>query len=560
MPEIDRGRVVAITFDGRLIEATAGSSLLEALSAGGILLRSDCGGGGRCGRCRLHAAPGDAESLSPATPAEREHLGEARLLQGERLACQTMVYGPTGVRIPAASLRPPALAPEPAPPSLVVAPPLAPSAAGRGTRPAFGAAIDLGTTTIAVYLCDLRQGRVVASSAVPNPQSLFGSDVISRIAAARQASSILVRLQRLAVGAIAAALECLCRELGTQPQRIVRLTAVGNSAMLHLLLGEDPAPMGVHPYRPRFTAARCLPGCRIGLPLSPRAALRTLPLIGGFLGADIVAAAMAVGLDARPPGTLLVDVGTNGEIMLATGNGFLAASCATGPALEGAAIRHGVPAGAGAIHAVRHDPATGRLRWRLIPGTGGAAQKASGLCGSGVVGALAALLRMGAVNLDGRFNAALPSPCWRRGQEGILEFEIASAAASRDASPITLTQTDIRAIQLAKGALRAGIDLLCRATGTAKPTAILLAGAFGSRIDRRDALRIGMLPSLPLSRISAVGNAAGAGAVMALVERGSLTRAAAIARRTRMLDLAAQPDFQAAFIAALPFGPTLRIR
>lgn len=311
--------------------------------------------------------------------------------------------------------------------------------------------------------------------------------------------------------------------------------------------------MGVFPYRPLFSEDRHLPCSRIGLTFNPDAVLHTLPLIGGYLGADIIGAALAVDLARRPPGTMLVDVGTNGEIMLVTGDGFAATSCASGPALEGAAIRHGMQATSGAISGVRFEPRTGRLDCTLIQHDAGTPKKAAGICGSGVIGTVAALLQAGAIEKSGRFSAAFESECWRRDDNGILEFEIIAAPDTLSGSPITLTQADVRALQLAKGALRAGIELLCHANGMDRPVSILLAGAFGACIRSDDAFQIGMFPALKAAEIEVVGNAAGTGAILALCDDASFARAREIARRTRIFDLAGHPGFQSTFIEHLSF-------
>jgi uncharacterized 2Fe-2S/4Fe-4S cluster protein (DUF4445 family) len=357
----------------------------------------------------------------------------------------------------------------------------------------------------------------------------------------------------MAVSAIDWAVSALCRRVRIDPQEIEAVMAVGNSIMIHLLLGEDPSSMGVFPYRPLFSGERHLPCKRIGLTFNPQAVLHTLPLIGGYLGADIVAAALAVELTSRPPGTLLVDVGTNGELILATGKGFAATSCATGPALEGAAIRHGMQAASGAITGVRYDPETGRVDCNLIQRDADNPQKAAGICGSGVISAVAAFLRAGAIARSGSFVPTFPSECRRRDEIDGPELQLVPARESRSGLPITITQADVRALQLAKGALRAGIDLLCRQNGMERPSRILLAGAFGSCIDTADALEIGMFPPLPASQIEAVGNAAGLGAVLALCDEAERLPAREIARTTMIFDLAGHPDFQNVFIKRLSF-------
>jgi uncharacterized 2Fe-2S/4Fe-4S cluster protein (DUF4445 family) len=331
------------------------------------------------------------------------------------------------------------------------------------------------------------------------------------------------------------------------------MVAVGNSTMVHLLLGEDPSSLGVFPYAPRFREDRRVDAGSVGLSLNPGARLRTLPLIGGHLGADILGAAIAAGLPEATRGTILVDVGTNGEIISPTERGWAAASCATGPAFEGAAITHGMQATSGAIDAVRFNRTTGCLDYSVIRGDPGRAGTPAGICGSGVIAAVAELLRAGIILKNGSFNAGCGSPCLRPGAGGILEFEIAPAGARHHRIAITLTQADVRAVQLAKAALRTGIELLCRENGIHRPRRILLAGTFGSVIDRRDALALGMFPPVEADEIEGVGNAAGAGTVRALLREDYFQQARQLAAATRVLDLAAHPDFQDTFVTFLSF-------
>ncbi len=281
--------------------------------------------------------------------------------------------------------------------------------------------------------------------------------------------------------------------------------------------------------------------------------LRALSLVSGYLGADLIGAALAADMARLPPGTLLVDVGTNGEVILRAAEGFAATSCATGPALEGAAIQHGMQTASGAVDAVRFNLQTRCLDFTLIQRDAARPQLASGICGSGVISAVAELLPVGVIAKSGSFDAGFESPCLRRGPNGTPAFEIVAARTARGGAPIVLTQADVRAVQLAKGALRAGIELLCRANHIQWPSKILLAGAFGSYIDTADALRIGMFPPMPLDEIEGVGNAAGAGAILALCDDGCLDDARELARRTWVFDLAAHPDFQDTFISYLSF-------
>ncbi len=335
-----------------------GSNLMEAMVSAGHLLRSDCGGKGRCGKCRVRVAATAAGTLTEPDEAERGALGEARLAEGYRLACRAAVLRDAVVEIPDESRLTPEVVRKGLP-TLVSK--LESPAASRTGRPAAGQgiAVDVGTTTIAVYLCDLESRSVIASTSVRNPQAIFGDDVVSRISAVRTDPALLPRLQEMAVKAVDWAVLALCRRAGIKPRAVGSGVAVGNSTMVHLLLGEDPSSIGVFPYAPLFVEDKNLPAGDIGLRFNPDARLRTLPLISGYLGSDIVGAALAADLASEAPGTLLIDVGTNGEIILKAAAGFVATSCATGPALEGAAIHDGMQATSGAIDRVCFNPGTG---------------------------------------------------------------------------------------------------------------------------------------------------------------------------------------------------------
>ena len=542
--------MVQLRIDDQAVTVAKGLNLMEAMVSAGYLLRSDCGGNGRCGKCRVRVAASSAHALTEPDEAERRSLGETHLAARYRLACRTAVLRDAVVEIPDESRLTPEVIQKGLPTHVSR---LESATASRPPDSAWGIAVDVGTTTVAVYLCDLEQRAVTASTSIRNPQAIFGDDVISRISAVRLDPGSLPRLQSMTVSAIDWAVNALCRQVRIDPRKIGAAIAVGNSTMLHLLLGEDPSSIGVFPYAPGFVEARSLSAAAVGLRFNPAARLRTLPLISGYLGADIVSAAMAVDLARHASGTMLVDVGTNGEIIMRTDTALSATSCATGPAFEGAAIRHGMQATSGAIDAARFNPQTGNLDVTVVQRGDGPAPLPAGICGSGIISTVAELLRAGIILKSGRFNPDGDSACLRAGESGAMEFEIVPAGETQTGRSITLTQADVRAVQLAKGALRTGIDLLCRENNLPQPTRILLAGAFGSYIDKTAALAIGMFPALPESAIEVVGNAAGAGAILTLFDDDYVNRSKALAQTTRVVDLAAHPDFQNTFIQSLSF-------
>ena len=541
-----------ITVGGRTVHVQEGATLMEGLVAAGLLLRSDCGGRGRCGKCLVQMRGPGREGLSAPDDVEVRSVGNEKLAEGYRLACRARVQGEASIDIPAASrLTREVMRKDLTSQALQV---LLPSSVPRpGRLDLWGVAVDLGTTTIAVYLCDLGKNAVAASTSVRNPQSVFGDDVVSRVSAIRTDTDLLPRLQKLAVNAVEWAVSSLCAQVGLDSEHIAEMVCVGNSIMVHIFLGVNPSSIAVYPYTPGFFEARTVGAASIGLRSGGGARLRTLPLISGYLGADIVGASLASDLLHAPPGTMLVDVGTNGEIVLVGNDGLFATSCATGPAFEGASIRHGMQATSGAVDSVRFSAMSDKPAYTSIQRGAGDPKPPEGVCGSGVISAVAELLRAGIIRKGGEFDVGCGFSSLRRDAEGIAEVIIVPEESSGSGTAITLTQADVRAVQLAKGALRAGIDLLCKESGTDRPQKILLAGAFGSCIDRSDALRIGMFPKVDVSDIEVVGNAAGTGAVLALLEEELFDRAKEIARATRVLDLARHSDFQKTFVGSLSF-------
>jgi len=529
------------------LSADTGQSVLEALIANGIFLRADCGGKGRCGKCLIQIVdPGDGSAL-PLEDGAAEGLPPDLLNKGFRLACQilpaadmTIVIPESSRQIPEVGRKGPILLPDTLPPP-------------KDRSSEYGLAIDLGTTTIAVYLCNLRKGIVSGTVSVRNPQAIFGDDVMSRIGAVARTPETLSRLQRMAVQAIDWAALSLCRSAGMTPEQIASGTVVGNTTMIHLLLGESPASIGMHPYEPRFVAEKTVLGKALGFAGLSSMELYSLPLISGFLGSDILAAALAVDLSHAPVGTMLVDVGTNGEVMFVGEEGMLATSCATGPAFEGATIRHGMHAVSGAISSVSFDASTRRFDCTTIQKRPQHPVLPSGICGTGVISAVAECCRSGLLSLEGRLDRKAASDLLTRPKEGLPELVLVPSEDTRTRDPITLTQKDIRAIQLAKGALLTGMDLLCRHGRRRLPDALLVAGAFGSYIDKTDAFAIGMFPPLPSERLRVVGNAAGAGAILALFDGASRKAARKLASATTVVDLAARAEFQTAFLSALNF-------
>lgn len=420
---------------------------------------------------------------------------------------------------------------------------------------ALGLAIDLGTTTLGALLCDLDSGEVVSQSSAHNPQIRWGADIMNRIASTKPPGQ-LAAMQRAAAEAIGELARDATLAVGARPEDIAEIVVVANTVMHHILLGLDVHSLGVVPFCPTISRSLDLKARELGIPVLPSANVHLLPIEAGFVGADNVAAVLAAAPHESDALTLLIDIGTNGELVLGNRHRLLSASCPTGPALEGANIRFGMRAARGAIEKVRVDPATHEVRFRTIglprwsdrlqPGEIGA----RGLCGSAVLEAVAELFRAGLIDSTGRLYSERPCRRLRQNVDGMWEFVIAWAEQTAIGEDITLTQADVRAIQLAKAALYAGSRLLLDRFGAERPDRVVLAGAFGSVIDLERALAIGLFPDCGLGNVTAIGNAAGDGARMALLNVAVREEAGSLARRIEYLELSTARGFNDAFVSA----------
>lgn len=507
------------------ITARCGEPLLTILAANSILLRSDCGGRGVCGKCRIELL--DAEDSRHSTTA-----------------CTCRVDGDLLIAIPSTSLISPHI--------VAKAEIRLPSKFTEQRRiftktHQYGIAVDLGTTTIAVYVVDRSCGQVLASLALKNPQSLYGDDVMSRIGFAGDNAERLAQLQRLTTGALLWAIDALIADNPQLPESFTTMTVVGNPTMIHLLLGISPASIGISPYVPQFCEARVSEAGPLGL-ARRMTAVQTLPHISGFIGGDILAAAVAVELAEQEPGTLLVDLGTNGELMLKGRDHFYATSCATGPAFEGATLSCGIQAVPGAIDRITVDGHK-RPHFATITAGQGTADKPLGICGSGIISGIAAMLRQGVIENNGALAKDLPVELVDE-VDGVRRYLLHD---EDQRTAVAISQKDIRHVQLGKAALICGIEFLLAAAGIKKPTKILVAGAFGSHLDKDDLLALGMLPPLAAERVFMVGNAAGSGAIMVLCDSLYLKHAEEMASRTTTINLAANADFHNHFITRLSF-------
>jgi uncharacterized 2Fe-2S/4Fe-4S cluster protein (DUF4445 family) len=409
----------------------------------------------------------------------------------------------------------------------------------------LGLAIDLGTTKIAGYLLDLDSGQTLAALGIMNPQIAYGEDVITRIARTRESPSEGARLQRLVVDALNKLAADLCAGINAEPEEIVEAVIVGNTAMHHLLLRLPVEQLVLPPFLPAVSGAMDIKARDVGLRIAPGAYMHLLPNIAGFVGADHVAMLLATEVWQADGVALALDIGTNTEVALISGGEIASVSCASGPAFEGAHIKDGMRAAPGAIERLRL--VDNEVEYQTI---GGGAP--AGLCGSGIVDAIAQLYLAGVLDASGRMADHLRV----RTIGGQREFVLVSEE-ERDGRPaISITQQDVRELQLAKGAVRTGIQVLLEAKGRSEEEIeqVIIAGAFGSYIDVSNAMTIGMLPRLPLDRFRQVGNAAGMGARLALISCSKRVEAQRIAHRVEYIELALVPRFAETFAKATYLG------
>ncbi len=611
-PADEAQTICTVTFQpvGRRVRVPIGTTLLEAGRAAGLELAANCGGIGVCRKCRVTVEDGD---MATPAPAEITSITPDDLARGVRLSCRAEPAGDVRVAVPAAfgkgqrlQLRgkgealscdpaviavqiPPlpldgsrsdwsrfleALKRQDRPGSYTASPAVLArlSAVMRGPEPAFtaflsegwvmdihppksrplGLAIDLGCTKIAAYLIDLATGEELAVGGSANPQIAWGEDLIARLVhaakghnqAAELAAAVRLEIQRMA--------ESLSNSTGLPLDHVTDACIVGNTAMIHLLLGLPVTQLLHAPFVSCCDASLRIEAAEIGLTLGREARVFIPPAIGGFVGADHVAVMVAHDIGQRPEVVLAVDIGTNTEISLALPNRglLLATSVPSGPAFEGGHIRDGMRAAPGAVERVLCR--AGSLKIETIDG-----KPPVGLCGSGVIDLCAGLLATSRINARGLLDSTADGV--RRGAEG-TEYVVCTAEASGHGRDVVFTQSDISEIQLVKAAIMAGISVLLgeAAIGPEAVDRLILAGAFGSHIDLESAVTIGLLPAFPNASYHQVGNAAGDGARMMLVSRQARAAGVELAKQTRRCELKEHPLFNRFLARATRFPTFIR--
>jgi len=599
--------------EGKCAEAEAGETLLSVARRLGVAIDSACGGQGVCGKCRVIVLLGSVEAeSSPLLIPEQEqegHVlacqakvcgdvvvgvpvesqrGELQILTGEAQGFDTGAPAGPLARQVELELVPPSsrdnaddltrliralsekrgkeLSPGIDLPALQALPGVAREAgwkvdllvgeiAGgtwifdlrREVTPVYGLAIDVGTTTVVVQLVDLETGALVGTAAALNDQISFGSDVISRIVASEENREGVGALQQAIQGTLNRLIEELLEKHHLEREQLLCACCAGNTVMTQFLLGIEAGALRREPYVP---TARQFPGVRasdVGLAIHPRGPVRVMPCISSYVGGDITAGVLAAGMEEAEEIEALVDLGTNGEVAVGGKDWLVCASCSAGPAFEGSGVKHGMYAGPGAIERVEYDAVTDEVRWRTVGGG-----KPRGICGSGLVDTLAALLSAGVIDRSGRIDLGKPTRRVRAGDEE-PEFVLVWGEEAGREEDITLGENDIQNLIRAKAAVYAGLSVLLKRVNlkASDLAQVMVAGAFGNYLDAENAVSIGLLPDLPLERIRFVGNSSVAGARKALLSCAVREKADLISGKMTNFELSLEPDFMEAYVAGL---------
>ena len=597
----------------KTISADASKTILQLAQDAHIPLRSPCGGNGKCGKCGVIIQESDVPP-SPPSDAEKAVLGE-KLDNGYRLACGTRLLNDAVVSIPPenritepviltrhkednrssrnhpcirqyfVSVPPPVLDPviadrerlltafskthgmkRPAMDSFVLRKlPQALHSPQDGVtvtvrrkdeiidiRPGregrlFGVAFDVGTTTVVAFLMDLRTGKRLSVKASLNPQIAFGDDVITRISFSHENPFGLEKLRAGILGCLNELVSAAAAAVSIDPDQIVDVVIVGNTAMHHLLVGLDPRYLSMAPYAPVLQEGQDCKARQLGLNICPSAYVHLVALKAGFVGSDTVSCVLATGLYRSRIPTLLIDLGTNGEIVFGNKYRMLCCSTAAGPAFEGGHIKWGMRASPGAIERVKIDLKTFDVTWQTI-----LHEKPIGLCGSGIISAAAEMIRAGIILARGNFDDTLQTHRLRDGDDG-LEFVLVWASEAGTHNDIVMTQRDVAELQMAKSAVHAGATLLMEEFSDEAVQRLLLAGAGGNFIDPNDACAIDLFPGCRTGKVVGVGNAAGYGACLALLDRNKRKEAERIAKKMEYRELAATNRFQELFVSGMFF-------
>lgn len=603
---------IAFEPDGLRNNVDLNITILDAMKICGIKIRSECGGRGVCGKCKVIVK--NPESLTNLSEREKELLSDQEIKKGYRLACQAYIKGNVTIFIPEESrvtkrktlikgvmqeieISPLVekfyiIMPKPSlqdlrtdferlneslneiynlkeleiPLELLKTLPLRLRDAnwkvtvtvwnkkkimsiepGNTTQRIYGIAIDIGTSKIIGYLVNLLDGKVVATHFVENPQIAYGEDVISRISHVMENPQALEEIHSLAIKAVNEIIFKCCEKVGIKQTDIYEAVVVGNTAMHHFFLGINPKYLALSPYVPAIGNSVNVEAKELKIDIHPHGNIHVLPVIAGFVGADAVGDILATRIFESEKIRLTIDIGTNTEIVLGNKDELFTTSCASGPAFEGMHITHGMKAVEGAIEKVRIDPETFEVYYETIGD-----KEPVGICGSAMVDIVAEMFKSGLIDRKGKFNINKDTKRFQK-MNGKYSFIIAKPNETKSGTPIVVTQSDIREIQLAKAAIYTGCSTLMRKRNIPIDliNKIFVAGAFGNYLNIENAITIGLLPDVPLSKIEFVGNAAGSGAIMSLISKEEREKAGEVARRTKYVELAIDPNFHMELAASM---------
>lgn len=422
----------------------------------------------------------------------------------------------------------------------------------------YGAAVDIGSTTVALYLCNLRTGEILAAESEMNPQIVYGEDVMSRIQYAIEHKDGLEKLHKAVIQTLNKLLKQAASTAFIKTDEILEMVLVGNSTMHHLLLNLHPKDLGLAPFVPAIHKSVDVKARELGLQIHSSGNIHVLPTIASFVGADTSAMIVAEEPHKQDENWLLIDVGTNAELILGNRKRLVCTSTPTGPALEGAHVEYGMRAAPGAIERVNIDENTLEPKYKVIGVEGWNTDHAEfkghvkGICGSAIIDSVAELFRAGIVDSRGKFKKNLDTKRVREGENG-WEYVVAWAEETSIGRDIPMTQQDVRQIQLAKAALFTAARTLLKRSNLQSPDKIILAGGFGSYIDKEKAMLIGLIPDCPLENVYAVGNAAGDGARIALLNVEKRKEIESVTRKVERFELPTDPEFQNQFMLATSF-------
>lgn len=418
----------------------------------------------------------------------------------------------------------------------------------RNDNKIYGAAVDIGTTTMVAYIMDLASGEIVGIGSMMNPQIPYGDDLMARISYSFEQER-LEKLQKVVVDGVSKIIADGCEKAGISTNYVKEVTIVGNTAMHHIFMGVYPKYLSLAPYCPAVQEAVNYRPTDIGLNINPAGNIHVLPVVAGFVGADHLAVILSCDIHNRDEMTLAIDVGTNGEIVLGNKDGMVCCSAAAGPALEGSCIKYGMRAADGAIEKVKMKRGSLKVDYKTINNS-----KPQGICGSGIIDLVAEMLKTAAIDITGRIREELEDDVdrIREGDRG-YEFVVEWARKTKQRKDIVITSNDLREVQLAKAAMYAGTSILMETKGITIEDIdrILIAGAFGSYIDVENAMTIGLFPEAPLEKVKSVGNAAGTGARMSLISKEKRQEEKEILRKLRYVELATHSTFQDQFVDAM---------